>query len=87
MNGDVWALKDTSENLNTRKSTSKRILTGILSKNLKNSELKQNSSYKLWRAWRVLDRYGETRINMQKIYDCESNLFPIILLGNQMVYQ
>ena len=30
------------ENLNTRKSTSRRILTGILSRNFKNSELKPN---------------------------------------------
>ena len=30
------------ENLNTRKSTSRRILTGILSRNFENSELKPN---------------------------------------------
>ena len=40
---DVRAQKDTLENLNTRKSTSRRILTGILSKN---SELKPNLSSK-----------------------------------------
>ena len=39
MNEDVRAEKDALENLNTRKSTSRRILTGILSKN---SELKRN---------------------------------------------
>ena len=38
MNEDVGELKDALGNLNTRKSTSRRILTGILSKN---SELKQ----------------------------------------------
>ena len=32
------------ENLNTRKSTSRRILTGILSRNFENSELKPNLS-------------------------------------------
>ena len=43
MNEDVRAQKDALENLNTRKSTSRRILTGILSKN---SELKPNLSSK-----------------------------------------
>ena len=43
MNEDVRAQKDALENLNTRKSTSRRILTGILSKN---SELKPNLSAK-----------------------------------------
>ena len=37
MNKDVRALKDASENLNTQKSTSRRILTSIL---FKNSQLK-----------------------------------------------
>ena len=35
VNGDDRALKDALENLNTRKSTSRRIPTGILSKNSK----------------------------------------------------
>ena len=39
MNEDVRALKGALENLNTGKSTSRRILTGILSKNSENSEL------------------------------------------------
>ena len=39
MNEDVRAQKDALEKLNTQKSTSRRILTGIL---LKNSELKPN---------------------------------------------
>ena len=43
-NEDVWALKDVLENLNTPKSTSRRILTGILSKYSENSELKPNLS-------------------------------------------
>ena len=43
MNEDVRAQKDALENLNTRKSTSRRILTGILSKN---SEFKPNLSSK-----------------------------------------
>ena len=40
MNEDIKALKDASENLNTQKSTSRRILSGILSKNFENSKLK-----------------------------------------------
>ena len=43
MNEDVRAQKDALENLNTQKSTSRRILTGILSKN---SEPKPNLSSK-----------------------------------------
>jgi len=39
VNKDVRAQKDALENLNTRKSTSRRILTGILSKKFENSEL------------------------------------------------
>ena len=35
------ARKTTVSNLNTRKSTSRRILTGILSKNFENSNLRQ----------------------------------------------
>ena len=34
MNEDVRALKDTLQNLNTRKSTSRRVLSGILSKTI-----------------------------------------------------
>ena len=41
MSGHV---KDALENLNTRKSSSRRILTGILSKNSENSKLKPNLS-------------------------------------------
>ena len=33
MSADVGALKDASENLKTGKGTSRRVLTGILSKN------------------------------------------------------
>ena len=42
MNEDVRALKDALENLNTRKSTPRRILSGtcILPKNSENYELK-----------------------------------------------
>ena len=40
MNEDIKALKDASENLNTQKSTSRTILSGILSKNFENSKLK-----------------------------------------------
>ena len=36
---DIRSQKDALENLNTRKSTSRTILTGILSKNFENSEL------------------------------------------------
>ena len=43
VNEDVKALTDALDNLNTRKSTSRRILTGILSNIFeKNSELKPN---------------------------------------------
>ena len=55
MNEDVMAQKDALENLNTRKSTSRRILTGILSKNFENSELKPNLRSKHLSG--VLDRY------------------------------
>ena len=44
MNEDVGALKDSLENLNKQKSTSRRILTGILSNNSENSQLKPNLS-------------------------------------------
>ena len=37
MNEDARVYKDALENLNTQKSTSRRILTGILSKNSKRS--------------------------------------------------
>ena len=49
MNEDVRAQKDALENLNTRKSTSRKIPTGILSKN---SELKPNLSSKSSRECR-----------------------------------
>ena len=39
------------QNLNARKSTSRRIQTGILSTPSENSELKPNLGSKLWRAW------------------------------------
>ena len=42
VNEDVRAQKDALENLNTQKSTSKRILTSILMKNSENFELKPN---------------------------------------------
>ena len=42
VNEDVRAQKDALENLNTQKSTSKRILTSILTKNSENFELKPN---------------------------------------------
>ena len=40
MNGDVRAAKDTLENLKIRKTTSKWILTDVLSKNSETCELK-----------------------------------------------
>ena len=82
MNEDVRAQKDALENLNTRKSTSRRILTGILSKN---SELKPNLSSKRSRECRS-SRSIRLRINMSKIQDCQHNSSPMILIGNQMVY-
>ena len=51
VNEDVRAQKDALENLNTQKSTSRRILTGILSKNFDHSELKPNLRSKLLREW------------------------------------
>ena len=50
MNNDVGALEDALENLNSRKSTSRRILTGILSRHSENSELEPNIRSKLLRA-------------------------------------
>ena len=63
------------DNLKTRKSTSRRILTGILSKN---SELKPNLSSKGSREWS-----SRSRINMSNIKDCQCNSSPMI--GNQIV--
>ena len=51
MNEDVRALKDTLENLNARKTTLRRILTGILSRSYEHSEVKPHLSCKLLRAW------------------------------------
>ena len=50
MNDDVRALKHALENLDTGKSTFRRILMGILSRHSENSELKPNLSPKLLRA-------------------------------------
>ena len=46
-------IKHALENLNTRKSTFRRILTGILSRHSKNSEI-LNLSAKIFRAWSSL---------------------------------
>ena len=85
MNEDVRPQKDALENLNTRKSTSRRILTGILSKNSKNSEFKPNFRFKISESgkqlqntgpyFKVLNRSGSVArvldwINMSKIHDC-----------------
>ena len=51
MTDNVRALKHALENLDTGKSTFRRILTGILSRHSENSELKPNLSSKLLRAW------------------------------------
>ena len=50
INKDVRALKDALENLHTGKSTSRRILTNILSKYAENSELEPNLSCKRLRS-------------------------------------
>ena len=50
-NGDVRALKDALEKLNTRKTTSRRILTSILLRHSENSALKPHLSSKLLRAY------------------------------------
>ena len=50
INKDGRALEDALENLNSRKSTSRRILTGILSRHSENSELEPNIRSKLLRA-------------------------------------
>jgi len=68
MNEDVMAVKDALENLNTLKSTSRRILTGILLKNCENSEFKPNLSSKCLREWSF--RLIGSRIKMSKILDC-----------------
>ena len=57
VNEDVMAQKDALENLNTRKSTSRRILTSILSENFENSELKPNLRSINISLSGVLDRY------------------------------
>jgi len=54
MNEDVRTLKDDLENLIRRKSTSRRILTGILSKNKKLVNLGQNLRSKRFSAWSSL---------------------------------
>ena len=58
MNEDARAYKDALENLNTPKSTSRRILTGILSENFENSELKPNLRSINISLSGVLDRYN-----------------------------
>ena len=63
MNEDVRAIKDALESLNTRKSTSRRILTGILSKN---SEPKPNLSSKLLREWS--SRSIRSRVDISEIH-------------------
>ena len=57
VNEDVMAQKDALENLNTQKSTLRRILTGILSENFENSELKPNLRSINISLSGVLDRY------------------------------
>ena len=74
MNDNVRALKHALENLDTGKSTFRRILTGILSKHSENSELKPNLNSG---ESGVFDRYYND-INMSKIHDCERNLSPMI---------
>ena len=67
MNEDVRASKDALENLNTRKSTSRRILRGMLSKNSVN--LSQISALNVWENG-VHDRSIRSSINKLKILDC-----------------
>ena len=50
MNEDVRALKGALENLNTRKTISRKIVTCILLRNSKKSELKPHLNSKLFRA-------------------------------------
>ena len=54
MNEDNLALKDASENLNTQKSTSRRILSGILSKHFENSKLKPKFKLLTFRCMKFL---------------------------------
>ena len=68
VNEDVMAQKDALENLNSRKSTSRRILTDILSKNFENSKLKPNLRSKYLTEWS--SRSIRSRINMSKVHDC-----------------
>ena len=58
MNEDIRAQKDALENLNTRKSTSRRILTGILSKNF---ELK---------AWEINKDLDKTQVKLFPNFTC-----------------
>ena len=72
------ALKDALENLNTGNSTSRRILTGILSKN---SELEAKFISEVFSA--RSSRSMINLINLSQTNDCECNLSSIISIGNQ----
>lgn len=50
-NEDVRELKDALGNLNTRKNTSTRILTGIVSANSETCELRPKFVFKIFSAW------------------------------------
>ena len=84
MNKDVRALRDDLENLNTRKRTSRRILSGILSKNSQTHEL--NPKCRLY-SFQCM-QFSIDTINMSKTHNCEHNLSAMILhvIGNQMVH-
>ena len=79
MNEEVRALNDALENLNTRKSKSKRILTGISSKNSETCKLTQNLSSEFFKAW--CSRYYKKKLK----HYFERNLSPVASNGNQMV--
>ena len=51
MSEEVRALNDALENLNTRKSKSRRILTVISSKNSETCKLTQNLCSEFFKAW------------------------------------
>ena len=78
----VRALKDTLENLNTWKSTSKRILTGICRKILKNMNLSQ---FKLWTFESVEFLINMIQDKHVKIHNCECNSSPIIKWSNNQI--
>ena len=86
MNEDIRALKDASENLNTRnrKSAEKRFWQVFGWKILKIMNVSQNLCPEAFSAWSSSSMIN--LIKMSKTNACEGNSSPMKLIGNQMVY-